>query len=266
MAAVPLTRKGVDFSYDPPLGAELEAAGITAAMVYITDPGPGNKGITQARWDDLGSHGVALGLVWELGEAAVLKGFAQGAADAKNAQANLVALASPSIRRPIYFAIDFDIQPVDYTKAEAYFRGVNTIIGLARTGAYGHDGILDYLTGRSVITFRWQTYAWSKGVRDTANHVLQYDNGQQVGAGTVDLCLMRASGNWGQKGVLLAPAPKPVKAAAKPDPQVVVTVKSGDTLAGIAARHNTSLAQIERINPQIHDFDRIYPGETVRVK
>jgi LysM repeat protein len=264
-----LSRKGVDFSYDPPMGAELQAAGITAAMVYITDPDPaaGNKGITQARWDDLGRHGVAMGLVWELGNAAVLAGFDQGVADAKNAQANLNALRGPANRRPIYFAIDFDIQPGQYAKAEAYFHGVATVIGLSRTGAYGHDAILDHLTGRGVITFRWQTYAWSKGVRDASNHVLQYDNGQALGAATVDLCLMLPAGNWGQKTVLLAkPAPKPVKAAAKPDPHVVVTVKSGQTLSGIAEAHNTSLAQVERINPQIKDFDRIYPGAKVRVK
>jgi LysM repeat protein len=260
-------RKGIDFSYDPPTGPECQAAGITAAMVYITDPGPGNKGITQDRWDDLGRHGVAMGLVWELGNAGVLNGFDQGVSDAKNAQANLNALKGPSSRRPIYFAIDFDIQPAQYGKAEAYFRGVVSVLGLKRAGAYGHDAILGYLVGRGVITFRWQTYAWSKGIRDAHNDVLQYDNGNPLGAGTVDFCLMRSSGNWGQNTVVLAkPAPKVPKAIAKADPHVISTVRDGDTLSAMAYRHNTSLRQIEKLNPQIKDFDSIYPGEKVRVK
>lgn len=45
----------------------------------------------------------------------------------------------------------------------------------------------------------------------------------------------------------------------------VVTVKSGDSLSGIAAAHRLTLAQIERLNPQIKNPNLIFPGEHVNV-
>ncbi len=40
-------------------------------------------------------------------------------------------------------------------------------------------------------------------------------------------------------------------------------VKSGDTLSGIAEANGLTLAEIESYNPQIKDFNLIYPGEVV---
>ena len=46
---------------------------------------------------------------------------------------------------------------------------------------------------------------------------------------------------------------------------VTVLVQPGDTLSGIAASHGVSLAAIEGANPQISDFNVIYPGESVHL-
>jgi hypothetical protein len=43
------------------------------------------------------------------------------------------------------------------------------------------------------------------------------------------------------------------------------TVKRGDTLNKIAARHHTSVAAIVAANPSIHDPDRIFPGQQFHV-
>ncbi len=43
------------------------------------------------------------------------------------------------------------------------------------------------------------------------------------------------------------------------------TVRSGDTLSGIAARYDTSVSRLMALNPQIHDPDRIYAGQTLRM-
>ncbi|WNL46593.1 LysM peptidoglycan-binding domain-containing protein [Dyella sp. BiH032] len=43
------------------------------------------------------------------------------------------------------------------------------------------------------------------------------------------------------------------------------TVRSGDTLSGIAARNGVSLAALERANPQISHPDRIYPGQVIHI-
>ena len=43
------------------------------------------------------------------------------------------------------------------------------------------------------------------------------------------------------------------------------TVRSGDTLSGIAARNGTSVGALMAANPQIRDADMIYAGQTIRV-
>jgi len=43
------------------------------------------------------------------------------------------------------------------------------------------------------------------------------------------------------------------------------TVKSGDTLTGIAAAHNMSLNELIALNPQIRNPDLIYPGDRITV-
>jgi len=43
------------------------------------------------------------------------------------------------------------------------------------------------------------------------------------------------------------------------------TVVRGDTLAAIAKRYNTTVATLLRLNPQIHDPNRLYVGQRIRV-
>jgi LysM repeat protein len=44
-----------------------------------------------------------------------------------------------------------------------------------------------------------------------------------------------------------------------------VTVRSGDTLSAIAARNGVSLAALEKANPQIANFNLIYPGQQIAI-
>jgi LysM repeat protein len=44
-----------------------------------------------------------------------------------------------------------------------------------------------------------------------------------------------------------------------------ILVQPGDTLSQIAASHGVSLAALEGANPQISDFDVIYPGDSVHL-
>ena len=44
------------------------------------------------------------------------------------------------------------------------------------------------------------------------------------------------------------------------------TVKKGDTLGRIAAVNKVSIAQIIALNPQIKNINRIYPGQTIRIR
>jgi hypothetical protein len=264
-----LTRKGADYAYDRPSARELQAAGITAVMRYITDPGPSNKGLTIAEVRDLSAHKISFGLVWELGSQAVLKGSAQGAADAKNAQANLNALAAqkggPARSRPIYFAIDFDIVQSQLADAEAYFRGVVAVLGVKRVGVYGSGMVIDYLFGKKLASFGWYVKVatgWGGGHKPSAAHVhvQQTENAVSLGGGTIDRDEMLAAGNWGQKGVLLSGGTKATPTSPKADPEVHYTVVNGDNLSKIAAKYRTSLHELDVLNPSIADLDKIFPG------
>ena len=57
-----------------------------------------------------------------------------------------------------------------------------------------------------------------------------------------------------------APSPAPA-----PTPSGAVTVRSGDTLSGIAARNGVSLGDLLAANPQIRNPNLIYPGQTVHL-
>ena len=42
-------------------------------------------------------------------------------------------------------------------------------------------------------------------------------------------------------------------------------VKKGDTLSGIAAKHHTTLQNLQKLNPQIKNPNLIYPGDAIRL-
>lgn len=62
----------------------------------------------------------------------------------------------------------------------------------------------------------------------------------------------------GQAG---SPAPSPAPKPASHD----YSVRSGDTMSTIAARNHVSLAALERANPQISNYNRIYVGQTIHI-
>lgn len=49
-------------------------------------------------------------------------------------------------------------------------------------------------------------------------------------------------------------------------PEILYTIKDGDTLESIATEHNVSLFEILRNNPYLSDRRFIYPGETIVIK
>ena len=89
--------------------------------------------------------------------------------------------------RPIYFAVDFDAQPYQQGTVDAYFQGVASVIGLGRTGAYGGYGLVARSFDDGVISWGWQTYAWSYGNWDARAQLRQTLNGITA-AGDGDCC------------------------------------------------------------------------------
>ena len=78
---------------------------------------------------------------------------------------------------PIFFSVDDDIDQNTWNSAAVHwFRGINSILGVDRTGIYGHANacgwaIRDGVIGNSTTAghrWAWQTKSWSHGAREPA--------------------------------------------------------------------------------------------------
>jgi hypothetical protein len=74
----------------------------------------------------------------------------------------------------------------DYQAVTAYFRGIIDVVGLARTGCYGSYQVVRQLYNDGLITFGWQTYAWSYGYWDPRAQLRQVKNGLTLDGAEVD--------------------------------------------------------------------------------
>lgn len=61
---------------------------------------------------------------------------------------------------------------------------------------------------------------------------------------------------WAKPVVVSTPKPK----------KVYYTVVKGDTLSGIAAKKKTTLAKLDKLNPQIKNLNQINIGQRIRIK
>src|SRR5579883_1305608 len=59
--------------------------------------------------------------------------------------------------------------------------------------------------------------------------------------------------------------PKPHKKDPPPKPDSHYIIKRGDTLWAIARKHGIKLRDLEKANPQIRDYDVIYPGQKINL-
>lgn len=104
---------------------------------------------------------------------------ANGQWDARVAHAIHTGCGGPS-SAPIYFSVDYQ---TDGSDTDDYFKGVADIIGLPRVGAYGSFDCLRHLFDNRLITYGWQTYAWSNGQWEPRAHIHQYSNGNKTSDG-----------------------------------------------------------------------------------
>jgi hypothetical protein len=195
-SAISAGRRGVDYSYARPAPSAIRADGYTFAVRYLSyEPG---KNLSHAEADALMHAGVDVVAVWEAGGFDTLSGYGVGVQDARAAAQEAVADGSPN-DRPIYFAIDFDATGNEQGAIDAYFDGVASVIGRARTGAYGGYYPIKRLFDAGKIHYGWQTYAWSGGLWDTRAQLRQVQNDVFVGGGECDADVGVAPdfGQWG---------------------------------------------------------------------
>jgi len=153
-------------------------------VVYVSESRPGAnfdaKPITREYADALREAGLELVSNYQYGKPGwsapsdYTRGYDGGAADAQTAL-GLHAAAGGGDSAPIFFSIDEDID-LDTWKSVAveWFQGINSVLGVDRTGIYGHSRACAWaidggVIGRSTTAghrWAWQTKSWSHDERE----------------------------------------------------------------------------------------------------
>src|SRR5882762_4380329 len=174
---------GVDYVSGPAIDA-LKAAGVTFVCRYLSQENEQTKikllSLGEAKM--LSQAGIPIVSNYEWYANRAIEGRASGVPDAQIAAAQHAACGGPA-SKPIYFSVDEDVSG---DQVADYFRGVSSVIGLARTGAYGSYRVLKYLFDNHLITWGWQAYAWSGGQWEIRAHIQQYQNGMSIAGASVD--------------------------------------------------------------------------------
>jgi hypothetical protein len=214
----------VDFTHRQPTPEQIKAAGFDGALVYVSELRPGAdfdfKPVTRAYTDGLRAAGLHVVSCYQYGKPGwpkspsdYTRGFDGGVADARTALRLHSAAGGPPTA-PIFFSIDEGIDNDTWNSfAVRWLRGINSVLGVGRTGVYGHARVCtwaidDGVIGRSTSPghwWAWQTRAWSSGERESRAVLYQsvVVSGSELGVpigGThvdVDDVLAPDFGQWG---------------------------------------------------------------------
>lgn len=169
----------IDFAAAKIPAEQIKAAGYAGVINYVSLSRPGSnfgaKPITRPYAETLARAGLAIVSNYQYGKPGgtapsdFTRGAAGGVADAQTAW-KLHTAAGGGQSAPIYFSVDDDIDRHTWnTLALPWFRGINSVIGVQRTGVYGgvdvcQWAIADGVIGRSTTpgkAWAWQTRSWS---------------------------------------------------------------------------------------------------------
>ena len=174
----------IDFATRLVQPAQIKAAGYAGALVYVSQLRPGAtfdfKPVTREFTDGMRALGLHVVSIYQYGKPGWVnspsdftRGYDGGVADAQTALALHTAAGGPTTA-PIFFSVD---EPLDYQTwkrlALPWFQGINSVLGVARTGIYGGVNELGWAIADGVVgasttpgyRWAWQTKAWSGGKR-----------------------------------------------------------------------------------------------------
>jgi hypothetical protein len=164
----------------------IKAAGYGGVVNYVSESRPGAnfeaKPITREYADALRAAGLQIVSNFQYGKPGwanpsdYTRGYDGGVADAQTAL-RLHGAAGGAGSAPIFFSIDDNIDVNTWNGvAVQWLRGINSVLGVGRTGIYGHAqacgwAIRDGVIGNSSTPghrWAWQTRSWSNGEREPA--------------------------------------------------------------------------------------------------
>lgn len=174
----------IDFSQRLVPADQIKSAGFGGALVYVSELRRGAtfdfKPVTRDYADSLRAAGLDVVSCYQFGKPGwpdpsdYTRGYDGGVADAQTALRLHGAAGGPA-SAPIFFSVDDDINLDTWNSvAVQWFRGINSVLGVDRTGIYGHAlacawAIQDAVIGASTSAghwWAWQTRAWSHGERE----------------------------------------------------------------------------------------------------
>jgi hypothetical protein len=178
--------KLIDFAERRISPDEIKAAGYDGVVNYVSQSRPGAnfeaKPLTREYADALRAAGLHIVSNFQYGKPGwpdpsdFTRGYDGGVADAHTAMQLHSAAGGPN-SAPIFFSVDDSIDANTWnSSAVQWFRGINSALGVGRTGIYGDAqvcgwAIRDGVIGHSSTPGRlwaWQTRAWSNGQREPA--------------------------------------------------------------------------------------------------
>jgi hypothetical protein len=181
--AVAAETRLIDFTEHLVPADQIRAAGYAGALVYVSESRPGAnfdfKPVTREYADALRANALQTVSCYQFGKPGwptpsdYTFGYDGGVNDAHTALALHTAAGGPD-SAPIFFSVDEDIDRATWdTVAVSWFRGLNAVLGVGRTGIYGHRracgwAVEDGVIGASSTAghhWAWQTKAWSNGER-----------------------------------------------------------------------------------------------------
>jgi hypothetical protein len=165
--------KGIDYAWVKPNPKWIVENGYQFVCRYLSN-NP-TKNLTFDELKRLHLQGLKVVVVWETGIHRPLAGYDAGVEDSTQANHQMIGLTGKT-DTVIYFACDDDFTEQDQNVINDYFKGVISILGKQRVGVYGSYGVVKRCFDVGVVTYGWQTYAWSKGQWDNRAQLRQIHN------------------------------------------------------------------------------------------
>lgn len=201
--------KGIDCA--TPLTAQvakqIKAAGYDFVCRYLVPARLAWKRLTASEVEAIKAAGLKLASVFETGASRPAGGAAAGDVDGQEAF-NEAKLIKQPLGSVIYFAVDYDAQPADYTKIEQYLRAAAGKLPGYKVGVYGSYAVIEEMAKRGACTHFWQTYAWSRGKRSDRANIYQHKNDTKLPGIKLSLDLNESYGNEGFWDVEVKPKMK----------------------------------------------------------
>lgn len=176
----------IDYAMRQIPAQDIKAAGYAGVINYVSLSRPGSsfgaKPITRPYAESLTAAGLVIVSNYQYGKPGgtapsdFTRGYPGGVADAHTAW-QLHTAAGGGNSAPVFFSVDDDIDRNTWnTVALPWFQGINSVLGVQRTGVYGGVNVCQWAAADGVIgnsstlghRWAWQTRSWSRGQQDPA--------------------------------------------------------------------------------------------------